>query len=354
MGDGRWMIYGANGYTGQLLAEEAVSRGHHPMLAGRSLDKVQPVADRLGLSSVAFTLDDAAAVARKLEGYDVVLHAAGPFVFTSAPMLRACLDAGVSYLDVTGEISVFQHTFELDAEARAKGVCLMSGVGFDVVPTDCLAKYVADQVPGATDLEIAFAAIGSPSAGTLKSVIEGMPKGGFVRRGGRLVPSVLGAEIQRVRFVDKERTVMSIPWGDLETAFHSTGIGNITTFMAQPRRAADAMHRAGPWMAKVLGVKPIRRAVLAVVDRAVKGPGADAREAGRSHVWARASDGRGGQAQAWLETVEGYRFTAIGGVRAVERLLEQRPTGALTPSLAFGADFVLEVPDTKRHDSLPS
>lgn len=353
MGDGRWMIYGANGYTGQLVAEEAVSRGHRPMLAGRSLDKVEPVASRLGLESEAFDLDDRAAVARRLRGFDLVFHSAGPFVFTSEPMVRACLEAGVSYVDVTGEIPVFERTFELDAEARAKGICLMSGVGFDVIPTDCLAKYVADQVPGATDLEIAFAAVGRPSAGTMKSAIEAMPQGGFVRRGGKLVSSLPGAEVRRVRFIDRERTVMSIPWGDLETAYHSTGIGNITTYMAQPKRAAEIIQKAGPWAGRVLGVRPLRRAVQAVVERTVKGPDADMRETGRSYVWARASEARGGHAEAWLETVEGYRFTAVGGVRAVEHLLEQKPTGALTPSLAFGADFVLEVPGTRRLDALP-
>src|SRR5579883_219884 len=117
MAEPRWMIYGANGYTGRLVAEEAVRRGHRPMLAGRSGEKMQPIADKLGLDCVAFALDDPAEIARRLQGYALVFHSAGPFVFTSEPMVRACLTVGASYLDVTGELSVFQGTFAHDADA---------------------------------------------------------------------------------------------------------------------------------------------------------------------------------------------------------------------------------------------
>ena len=195
-----WMIYGAYGYTGELVAQEALRRGHRPVLAGRSAEHLKPLAARLGLESVAIDLSDPAALTRALDGVKLVFHAAGPFVDTSDIMIRACLAAGVSYVDITGEIPVFRNTFSYDDAAKQKGVALMSGVGFDVVPTDCLARYVAEKVPGATDLEIAFAAIGYPSVGTAKSSFDGMLRGGLVRRNGELVPMSFGKGGKRVRF----------------------------------------------------------------------------------------------------------------------------------------------------------
>ncbi|MGH7272251.1 MAG: saccharopine dehydrogenase family protein, partial [Polyangiaceae bacterium] len=234
------MIYGAYGYSGELVAEEAVRRGHRPVLAGRSEAKLAPLAARLGLKSVTVDLDDAPGLARAVDGFDAVFHAAGPFSQTSDPMVRACLDVGASYADITGEIPVFRNTLTYDAAARERGIVLMSGVGFDVVPTDCLAAYVAGKLPGATQLSIAVAGLMQPSAGTAKSMFEGMLAGGFVRRDGEMVSVPFGKGGRDVRFWDRERKVLPMPWGDLETAYWSTRIPNITTYMAMPRNAAVA------------------------------------------------------------------------------------------------------------------
>jgi len=179
-----WMIYGAYGYTGVLVVEEAVRRGHRPLLAGRSEKKLAALASRLGLEAVTLDLTDAGALKRALEKVSLVFHAAGPFIDTSDAMIRACLEAGTSYVDITGEIPVFRNTFSYDAAAKAKGIVLMSGVGFDVVPTDCLARHVSGKLPGASHLEIAIAGLAHPSAGTAKSMFDGMLVGGLVRRGG--------------------------------------------------------------------------------------------------------------------------------------------------------------------------
>src|SRR5436305_15188118 len=107
MTDRPWMIYGANGYTGELAAREAVARGLRPVLAGRNARAVAELALELGLDSRAFALDDPAAAAHGVAGMAAVLHCAGPFVRTSRPMVDACLAAGAHYLDITGEIAVF-------------------------------------------------------------------------------------------------------------------------------------------------------------------------------------------------------------------------------------------------------
>ncbi len=346
----RWLLYGATGYTGVLIAEEAVRRGHKPVLAGRSREKLAPLASRLGLDLVAVGLDDVRGLLSALEGLPLVVHAAGPFVHTSEPMVQACLAAGAHYLDITGEIPVFENTFRHDAEAKRRGVVLMSGVGFDVVPTDCLARYVADKVPGAHELELAIAAIAQPSAGTTRSMLEGLPSGGFVRRGGHLQPWPMGQGVRRVRFSDKERTVLPIPWGDLVTAWHSTGIPNITTYLAQPPAVARTLRFTFPVLQRVMAVGAVRERLAKLVEARVRGPDETLRQRGRSQVWAeaRAPDGR--RAEAVLETPEAYAFTASATVRAVEEVLAGDRRGAFTPAQAFGADFVRSIEGVRRMD----
>ncbi|MFQ5398931.1 MAG: saccharopine dehydrogenase family protein [Anaerolineae bacterium] len=350
-----WLIYGAYGYTGKLVVEEAVRRGHQPLLAGRNASKLASLAEQHNLDWMALDLQDAAAMAKALSSVDLVFHAAGPFVDTSYPMIQACLAGKTHYVDITGEIPVFENIFRYDERARDRGIALMPGVGFDVVPTDCMARYVAEQLPGATRLELAFAGMSKTSAGTAKTMLELMPtlkKGSLARRDGHYVHRPLGEGTRKVRFADgRTRTVVPIPWGDLATAFRSTRIPNITTYMAM-RISPDAI-RAARFIQKLMALKLIRKLAQNFVIRTVKGPTAHTRELARSYVWARVEDDSGHSVEAWLDTTEGYRFTAVAGVRSVEKLLELRPAGAFTPAQLFGPDFVLEIETTRRYDALP-
>src|SRR6516164_10180234 len=154
------LLYGANGYTGRLIAREAVVRGLHPVLAGRNAAAVSELARQLGLEHRVFALDDAAATRAGLAGMTAVLHCAGPFARTAGPMADACLEAGVHYLDITGEISVFEMLAARDTEAMAAGIMLLPGAGFDVVPSDCLAAHLHRRLPTAKRLTLAFQGIG--------------------------------------------------------------------------------------------------------------------------------------------------------------------------------------------------
>lgn len=354
-----FMIYGAYGYTGELIARQAVARGHRPLLAGRRREKLEALARELDLPSVSLSLDDADALREALARVDVVCHAAGPFVHTSAPMVEACLAAQTSYIDITGEIAALRSVFARHAEAERRGITLLPGAGFDVVPSDCLARYVADALPGATDLEIAFAVLGRPSAGTAKASLEGASRGNFVRRAGELTAIAWGEGVHSVRFSDRSRAVLPIPWGDLETAYRSTRIPNITTCMAVPETAARLLSLAHPVTRRVmpalmatLNAPRLRGVVLGAIERYVDNPDAVARGAGRAYLWARASVGDGHAREAWLDTVDGYALTAESVVLALERVARDRPLGALTPAQAFGPDFVLEIGGSVRHDQI--
>jgi short subunit dehydrogenase-like uncharacterized protein len=335
------MIYGANGYTGRLVAELARERGEAPLLAGRSAEKVRPLAERLGLSWRAFPLDRP-----DLREVGAVVHCAGPFSSTSRPMVDACLAARAHYLDITGEVEVFESVLARDGEARGRGIVLLPGAGFDVVPSDCLAAMLKQRLPSATRLELAFAPIGRPSPGTLKTSIEALPRGGLVRRGGKLVRVAAAHEVREIPFADKRRTAMSVPWGDVATAWKSTQIPDITVFMAA-RPAVIRAARFSRFTAPLLRLGPVQQFLKARIEQTVRGPDADERARGGAQFWGRASDGSR-SVEMTMSLPEGYTFTAQAAVECARRVRggAVKP-GAWTPSLAFGADFALTLPGVR-------
>lgn len=340
-----WLLYGATGYTGRLVAEEAVARGLAPILAGRNAGALAAMGRELGLPTRVFRLDHAAAVREGLDGVEAVLHCAGPFVRTSRPMVDACLVSGVHYLDVTGEIPVFEAVLARGAEAREAGVVLIPGVGFDVVPTDCLAARLAAALPGAERLELAFAGSrGGWSAGTMKTMIELLPRGGAERRGGRIVPVRPAAFKRRISFSHRRLVGVSIPWGDVSTAFHTTGIPAVRVYLGLPSAAARRLRRLARF-APLLRLPAVRRAVQWFIGRTVQGPDREARATGRSYVWGEARRSDGSWVQGRLVAPEGYAFTALAAVECLCRVLAGAvPPGTWTPARAFGASLLDDLP----------
>ena len=346
-----FLLYGATGYTGRLIADLAAQRGHRPTLAGRSPGPLAELADGLGLPHVAVSLDDPGALDRALGDVPLVLHAAGPFSETSAPMVEACLRTGTHYLDITGEIAVFEALAARDRDARQRGVTVLPGVGFDVVPTDCLAAHLKERLPSATRLRLAIRALSSASHGTARTAAENAGGGGAVRRDGRIVRVPAAHDQVEATFGDgKTRTCTAIPWGDVSTAFHSTGIPNVTTYAALPPGAVRAL-RASRYLGPVLRSAPVQALLKTWVERTVSGPSHADRQRGRSFVWAEATDDAGGRAVARWSGPEGYAFTADAALRSALAVLAGRAeAGFQTPSLAFGPDFALEVEGTARED----
>jgi short subunit dehydrogenase-like uncharacterized protein len=327
-----WMIYGANGYTGQLVARLAVARGEQPILAGRDRAAVAALATELGLDHRVADLRDPVALRSILSGVRAVAHCAGPFRDTAVPMIEACLDLGTHYLDITGEIEVFDAVFARHVDAVAAGIALLPGAGFDVVPTDCLAASLHASMPDAISLELAFLAGGGISPGTARSALAGMAGGGRVRRGGALVPVPTGSPRRRVPFRSGERGVAAIRWGDLVTAYRSTRIPDITTYTVLPSGGRAA--RLAPMMAWA----PVRVAAGRFVGAFVHGPDDAARRHSRTEVWGEVTDATGARHSAILTGPNAYDLTADSVVRAMGRIASVGP-GAHTPSSAFGAGY---------------
>jgi short subunit dehydrogenase-like uncharacterized protein len=340
------MIYGANGYTGRLIARHAVERGLKPTLAGRNQAAVARLADELDCPAVSFDLKNAGKIAEHLAGYTAVLHCAGPFSQTARQMMDACISAGADYLDITGEIDVIQWAVARGQRANDAGVALIPAVGFDVVPSDCLAAMLAERLPGARVLQLAFSATGGFSPGTSKTMLEGLPSGGRARIDGEIRRVPTAWKTMEIPFRDGPRLGVTIPWGDVASAFYSTGIPNIEVYTTFGRKQIKQMRRFR-FLMPMLGLWPIQALAKRWVEKNVKGPSDDELLAGHSSLWARVSDDRGTSVSATLETLSGYQLTMLTAVAALERVLAgDLQRGFLTASQAFGKPFILGFPNT--------
>ena len=343
-----FLIYGANGYTGELIAREAAKRGMKPILGGRSQNKVEPLAKELGLTCRTFSLEDRKSLEYTLKQVDFVIHCAGPFSLTAELMVKACLRTKTHYLDITGEIAVFEAMAALDKKAKEAGIMVMPGVGFDVVPSDCLAMHLKNRLPSATDLTLAFNGIGGISHGTQSTMTMNVGNGGAIRTVGKIVSVPAAWKSREIDFGEIQDTGVTIPWGDVSTAFHSTGIPNIKVFTVMPKKNLK-MLKLSRYIGWLLATKPFQNYLQKQIPSG--GPSAKRRETGKSLFWGQVKDSEGNSAESRLQGPEGYKFTMLTALIISEKILgDDFKTGFQTPSNAYGADLVLEIEGVDRQD----
>jgi len=344
----RLLIYGANGYTGELIARAAARQGMAPVLAGRSRDGVTALARELGCEARIFGLDEPAAVASALTGCRVVLHCAGPFSRTAAPMIAGCRASGAHYTDITGEIDVFELAFAQHASARGAGVLVCPGVGFDVVPTDCLALTLKERLPAATRLALGFDSRSALSRGTAATSIEGLGRGSRVRADGVIRSIRLGSRTRRIDFGSGEKLAAAIPWGDVSTAYHTTGIPNVEVYVpVSPRAVANLrrLDRIG-WL---LRRRAVQRFLKWRIRKGAPGPDLDERERTPVYIWGEARDAAGRTVEGRLRVANGYTVTTDASLAIARRLLaESVEPGFTTPARLMGAGFAAQLPGSSQ------
>ncbi|WP_035727363.1 saccharopine dehydrogenase family protein [Eisenibacter elegans] len=342
------LLYGAYGYTGELIAQLAHQKGLRLHLAGRDEARTAALAERLDMPYSVFDLRNSQALEAALGKVGAVLHAAGPFSATAQPMVEACLHTKTHYLDITGEIAVFEWIAQQHARAVKAGISLLPGAGFDVVPSDCLAAFLYSQLPDAHTLELGFKAIGQMSRGTTLTMVENLPKGGMIRQNSLLKTVGAAHEVRLIPELDPKHPAVAIPWGDVSTAFHSTGIPNITVYMVVPSRLLQGM-RLSRYTAPILGLGFVQNFLKNYVRKRITGPDEHHRNNSHSVLWGKVTNAEGQSYSALLHTPEGYALTAQTALEIALRMLQgDTLEGFLTPSKAFGADFILQFEGVRR------
>jgi short subunit dehydrogenase-like uncharacterized protein len=346
-----FLIYGSYGYTGQLIVDHALKEGLHPILAGRDKKKLIAQAEKCNLEYRAFALNEPAILDSVLQGVDAVLHCAGPFVHTFRQMAEACLRTKRHYVDISGEIPGFEALAGMDAQAKGAGIMLLPGAGFDVVPSDCLAAHLKRRLPSATHFRLYLRGVGAGvSRGTAKSAVENMHRQGLIRRDGKLVQVPPAWNVREQDFGRGYTKVVSIGWGDVSTAYYSTGIPNVEAYFALPENAINLM-RALRVIGPLIYNRPVKSVLKLLIDLFLPGP-QEARRKNASAIFiGEASAQNGGRAVTKLRTPEGYTCTALTAVEIVKRILNgECKTGFQTPSLVYGADFILQFNGVKREN----
>jgi short subunit dehydrogenase-like uncharacterized protein len=338
------LLYGANGYTGALIARYAYEQGIPLLLAGRNEKAILPIAAKYQMPYRFFSLTDTSRIIEELQTVKLVIHAAGPFSQTAKSMVEACIQSGTHYIDINGDLSVFEQIHAYDETAKKAGVMLLPGAGFDVVPTDCLASHLKKQLPDATSLKLGFISKkGKISHGTATTIVEKLGEGGAVRKNGKIIRRKLGHNCRHVAFENKTYFLMSIPWGDVATAFFTTGIPNIETYTGIPKSFYRILKLQFlfNW---ILRRNNVRRWIQKKIDKQPAG----ATDAERAHsnvlVWGEATNKKGEMAEARLRCKDGYTFTALSCLKIAEKIMnDDFKTGYQTPALAYGEELVWDI-----------
>jgi len=339
------LFYGITGYTGELILEEAARKQFKPIIAGRNEEKVKALAKRFGLAYRIFDLNDAVVLDSQLSDMDLVLHCAGPFHFTATPMIAACLRNNVHYLDLSGRVEGFEEGYRLHEKAVQQKIMLMPGVGFDVVPSDCLVAHLHQQLPDATHLTLAIAMKnGGVSRGTALSTIENLPNGATVRQNGKIITVPLGQKTRTFKFGNNyESLCATAPWGDVSTAYYTANIPNIEAYLATTEKGAKMMRLTKnlKWLLKRSFVKNIAKKIIHN-----RPPGLNEKERlqSKSYFYGEVTNEKSEARSATLRVGDAYENTAQVAVLIVRKIVSGNyKIGFQTPGGLYGSGLILEI-----------
>ncbi|NJN43246.1 MAG: saccharopine dehydrogenase [Flammeovirgaceae bacterium] len=337
-------VYGSYGYTGKLIIEECLKKQLPVILSGRNEELLKQQSESTGLPYKTIDINSPQALDELLMNAIVVIHCAGPFKFTSKQMVEACLRTSTHYTDITGEYMVFEMLASLDEQARKKNIMMLPGAGFDVVPSDCLALHLKEKLPNATHLQLAFASTGGGlSRGTARSTLEGFGYGSMIRKDGQYRPIKTAGKTMLVNFGPFEKTAVCIPWGDIATAYRSTGIPNIEVYIGVNTRIRRIL-KITRYLNWLLRARWVKRLIKKQIDKRIHGPSQKHLLHSKSYMWGRAMDHEGREVISRLETLNGYALTAKASVHIAEKILDGKSkAGYYTPASAFGSVLIKEI-----------
>lgn len=335
------MIYGANGYSAQLIIEELLLRKIRPVLAGRNETALKYLAQKYNCEYKAFDLLNEEIINPELEEIHTVINCAGPFIQTAKDLMEACLHTKTNYLDITGEMPVMHLAFSLDGRAKESGIVILPSVGFDIIPTDCLAKRLSEKMPDAIHLKLGFLnKRGKISRGTWLTSLGFLGGNGRIRRDGKVIESEIGEFAVGLKLKNFSFAGISIPWGDVYSSFHSTKIPNAEVYLAMPGIVIKFRKLFLSFL-KILKMQLVNKLVTKYIKKYLTGPTKSERDSAETYVWGRVENAKGEMIEEVYQVMEGYNLTAKGAAECAIRVLRNEILpGTYTPSLAFGSEFM--------------
>lgn len=345
------IVYGSYGYTGRLIVDELKKKSFNIILAGRKREALQEQADKTGYPFEVVDVSNSANLKNLLLKASLVLHCGGPFRFTAQAMADACIETKTHYTDITGEWQVFELLAGYDEAAKKAGIQIMPGTGFDVVPSDCLAVHLKKRLPSATHLQLAFAMVpGGMSRGTKKSMTESLGYGGVMRKDNELVPFTLGKDVLELDFGSFTTKTTRIQWGDISTAWRSTGIANIEVFAGASAGSIRGL-KISNWLGWLLRNRSVKNFLLKKIDQGSAGPSAKHLQTGKCFLRGTVWDAEGNIRTSLFNGPNAYLLTAKTAVLIAEKIMAGNfNAGYKTPAMQYGADLVLEIADSVRTD----
>lgn len=343
------LLYGANGYTGELIARYAHEYKLQPILAGRKEEAIRALAERLQLPYRIFGLNDATILQHQLQDVQLVIHAAGPFSHTAKQMIEACIATNTHYIDINGDIQVFELIKQYDASAKKANVMLMPGAGFDVIPTDCIAARLKNELPDATHLQLAFISNGGGlSHGTASTMVQRIGEEALVRINHQLTKKPFGHKGMWLDAAGQKRFVMSLQWGDISTAHFTTGIPNIEVFTGM-KPSVYRLLKFQFLFNWLLRTSFIRKRIQDRINKAPAGPTDEQRSKSQTFVWGKVWNASGEQRTAALHCGNGYSVTTWGCLYIAQQIIQQNwKAGYQTPAAVYGEKLIYQLPESKQ------
>jgi len=345
------MIYGANGYSAQLIIEELIARNIKPILAGRNKKAIAKVAEKFSCQYNIFDLTEEVKALEALKNIHTVIHCAGPYKYTAKEMIDLCLASKTNYLDITGEMPSLAYAFGCSKKAKEEGIVILPSVGFDVIPTDCLAKMLKEEMPDAKFLKLGFYNKGGGiSRGTSLTSLEFTGGSGKVRMDGQIIDSPIGEYSLKIEKKAFQFYGISIPWGDVFTSFISTGIPNIEVYFGLSKFLFKVRHLLFI-ITRIFEIEFVKKLMSSYIKHFFSGPNKNQRDKTQTYIYGSVSNEKGVLIEKVFQVMEGYNLTAKGAVESAIRVLnnEVKP-GTHTPSLAFGSDYLNQVVIRKIYD----
>ena len=325
------------------MVRELARRGLDAVLCGRDAGRVHHAADEAGLEAPvrAAALDDRDALRHALGDCATVINCAGPFSRYGEPVVRAAVETGTHYLDITGEQRYMQRIYErYDEAARAAEVAVMPAVGFDYVPGDLACRLAARDVEPAREIVVGYWTDGfGPSRGTMHSVLEVMGSRPLEYREGRWEEGGRSPGRARLRFPEPigDQPMVPNPSGEVLTVPRHTEVRSVRSLMAAPIGVlADLAPVALPALSLALH-SPLRPLLELAVDRLPAGPREEARERARFAIVALAQGEDGGRGRALVRGSDPYGLTAVMAVHAASLVSDPGfdRAGTVAPAAAF-------------------